>query len=139
METSASRHIAVHIGRPAEDVYDYAAQPSRWPEWARGLGHSMERAEGGWIAESSVLGRVGVVFTPRNDFGVLDHDVTLPSGEVVHNPVRVIVDGEGCEVVFTLRRRPGMSDEEFRGDEEAVFADLVALKRVMERGLTPPA
>ncbi|MFI9170898.1 SRPBCC family protein [Streptomyces lincolnensis] len=130
---SASRHIAVRIDRPAEDVYAYAAQPPHWPEWARGLGQSMERAEGGWVARSSALGRVRVVFTPRNELGVLDHDVTLPSGEVVHNPVRVIADGVGCEVVFTLRRRPGMSDEEFRGDEDAVFADLVALKRVMER------
>lgn len=79
------------------------------------------------------MGRVVVVFTPRNEFGVLDHDVTLPSGQTVHNPMRVIADGDGCEVVFTLRRRPGMSDEEFRRDGEAVSADLTALKRLMER------
>jgi hypothetical protein len=39
----------------------------------------------------------------RNDFGVLDHVVALPSGESVYNPLRVIPDGEASEVVFTLR------------------------------------
>jgi hypothetical protein len=47
--------------------------------------------------------------------------------------MRVIPDESGCEVVFTLRRRTGMSDEDFRRDAEAVSADLAALKRVLER------
>jgi hypothetical protein len=78
------------------------------------------------------LGRVVVAFARDNAFGVLDHDVTLPSGETVHNPMRVLADDPGCEVVFTIRRRPGMSDEDFRRDADAVRADLARLKRVME-------
>jgi hypothetical protein len=35
-------------------------------------------------------------------------------------------------VVFTLRRRPGLSDEDFRADTDAVAADLTRLKRVLE-------
>ncbi|MDT0346302.1 SRPBCC family protein [Streptomyces litchfieldiae] len=127
-----SRHISTHIDRPAQDVYDYASNPSHVPEWAAGLGSSIEETGGRWIADSP-MGRVEVAFAPRNEFGVLDHDVTLPSGEVVHNPVRVIADDTGCEVVFTLRRRPGMSDDEFRRDADAVTADLATLKRLMER------
>jgi hypothetical protein len=130
---SVSRHIGTHIDRPAGAVYDYASNPSHWPEWAHGLGSSMEQVHGQWIADSSALGRVVVAFAPKNEFGVLDHDVTLPSGEVMHNPVRVIGDGAGCEVVFTLRRRPEMSDEDFRRDADAVLADLTTLKQVVER------
>ena len=37
----------------------------------------------------------------RTAFGVLDHEVTLPSGVTVLNPLRVVPDGDGCEVVFT--------------------------------------
>jgi hypothetical protein len=33
-----------------------------------------------------------MAFVPRNEYGVLDHEVTLPSGESVHNPMRVIAD-----------------------------------------------
>jgi hypothetical protein len=78
------------------------------------------------------MGRVVVVFAARNEFGVLDHEVTLPSGETVYNPMRVTVDGTGCEVVFTVRRQPGMSDEEFERDTNAVSADLSTLKRLIE-------
>jgi hypothetical protein len=56
----------------------------------------------------------------------------LPSGGVVYNPMRVIAGRNGCEVVFTLRRRPGMSDAEFEEDAAAVAADLGRLKQVME-------
>jgi hypothetical protein len=96
------------------------------------LGGSVEKVEGQWIVESG-MGRVVVAFAPGNEFGVLDHDVTLPSGETFYNPMRVTADGSGCEVVFTLRRQQGMSDEEFARDANAVFADLTTLKRVMER------
>ena len=68
----------------------------------------------------------------RNDYGVLDHDVTLPSGEIIYNPMRVTKDGSGSEVVFTLRRLPGMSDEDFERDAKAVAADLARLKQVLE-------
>ena len=69
----------------------------------------------------------------RNPFGVLDHEVTLPSGEVVYVPMRVLPDGDGCEVVFTVRRLPDMSDEEFARDAGLVQADLTRLKHVLER------
>jgi hypothetical protein len=78
------------------------------------------------------MGRVTFAFVPHNDFGVLDHDVTLPSGETVYNPLRVIPDGEGCEVVFTLRQRAGMTDEEFQLDANAVAQDLATLRSLLE-------
>ncbi|MBR8639070.1 SRPBCC family protein [Streptomyces tuirus] len=130
--TRTSRHLGISIDRPAQEVYDYVSQPANVPGWAPGLARSIELVDGRWVGESP-MGRVEVVFTPRNDFGVLDHDVILPTGETVHNPMRVIADGPGCEVVFTLRRRPGMSEADFHRDAEAVSADLTALKRVLER------
>jgi hypothetical protein len=81
-----------------------------------------------------ISSRQVVTFAPRNEFGVLDHDVTLPSGETFYNPMRVTVDGTGCEVVFTLRRQPDMSDEDFERDAGAVLADLITLKGVLEAG-----
>jgi hypothetical protein len=80
------------------------------------------------------MGEITIEFTPENGFGILDHTVILPSGERVLNPMRVIpVGATSSEVVFSLRRRPGMSDEEFRNDATAVAADLAALKRILER------
>jgi hypothetical protein len=58
--------------------------------------------------------------------------VTLPTGETVYNPFRVIRDGDGCEVVFTVRQRPDMTDEEFARDADAVQKDLATLKSLVE-------
>ncbi|MCP3771173.1 MULTISPECIES: polyketide cyclase [unclassified Streptomyces] len=127
-----SRHIGIRIDRAVADVYAYASQPANLPAWAHGLGDSVERIDGRWVAESSPMGRVVVAFAPPNEWGVLDHDVTLPSGETVHNPVRVLVDGPGSEVVFTLRRQPGTSDAAFERDASMVAADLARLKELLE-------
>jgi len=126
-----SRHISEWIDCPAQRAYDYASDPANVPEWAPGLGSAVEQVGGTWFIESP-MGRVAVEFAPRNDFGVIDHTVTLPSGDVVNNPMRVIPDGEACEIVFTLRRQDGVSDEEFERDAAAVAADLKSLKRLLE-------
>jgi hypothetical protein len=129
--TSHSTHLSESIDRPADEVYEYASDPANLPEWAPGLGTSVEKVGEEWFVETS-MGRVGFAFVERNAHGVLDHDVTLPSGETIHNPMRVIRDGTGSEVVFTLRRLPNMTDEEFARDAEAVAADLARLKRLLE-------
>ncbi|MEU6429448.1 SRPBCC family protein [Microbispora sp. NPDC046973] len=128
---SESRHISVWIDRHAADVYEYASNPANLPAWAPGLGSSVENVDGQWYVETP-SGRVGLAFAKRNEYGVLDHDVTLPSGQVVHNPVRVIPDGDACEVVFTLRRLPGVNDEDFARDAGLVQADLARLKHILE-------
>src|SRR3978361_2142259 len=106
-----SRHLTVSIDRPATAVYAYARDPAHLPAWASGLAAGIRLEHGEWVADSP-MGRVLVRFVPVNEYGVLDHDVVLPTGESVLNPLRVLVDGEGSEVVFTVRRRPGMTAEE---------------------------
>ena len=130
--TVESRHLSERIGRPPQEVYRYASDPANLPHWAPGLGDSVEEIDGQWYVETST-GRVALAFAARNDFGVLDHYVTLSSGEVIYIAMRVIADEAGSEVLFTLRRRPGMTDAEFEGDATAVMADLARLKHILER------
>lgn len=85
-----------------------------------------------WVVRSP-MGEVTVQFAPANDLGVLDHVVTLPGGEAVFNPLRVVPAGpDWCEVVFTLRRRRDMTDADYEADAAAVAADLAMLKRLLE-------
>ncbi|WP_299035099.1 SRPBCC family protein [uncultured Pseudokineococcus sp.] len=129
-----SRHLSVVIAAPAEAVYAYAADLTHLPAWAAGLARSTVVQDGDhWFADSP-MGRVRVDPTPPNDLGVLDHTVTLPSGERVLNPLRVIPDGQHCEVVFTVRHRAGTSEEEHDRDCRAVLADLESLRSLLERG-----
>ena len=118
-----SRHVSVWIDAPPEAVYAFASDRAEMSRWAAGLA-------------DPALGAVDVEFAPPNTFGVLDHLVRLPSGEAVYNPMRVIPEGPGsqrCEVVFTLRRQPGVSDEAFEADAAAVTADLNTMRALLER------
>ncbi|NIZ92901.1 SRPBCC family protein [Kineococcus rubinsiae] len=129
--TTPSRHLSVHVDRPVQEVYDFVVEPSNLPRWSPGLGRAVEQVDGEWFVETPG-GRARIRFAPRNAFGVLDHDVLTPTGAEVHVPLRAIVDGDGCEVVFTLRRAPGMDDAEFERDTGLVTADLARLKEVLE-------
>lgn len=129
--SAESKQISESIDRPAADVYQYASDPANLPAWAPGLGSSVENNDGHWFVETPA-GPAGFAFVERNKFGVLDHEVTLPSGDVIYNPMRVVPNGDGCEVVFTLRCLPDMSSEDFERDAGLVQADLTRLKQVLE-------
>lgn len=128
-----SSHISTSIAAPAADVYAFVANAENLPRWAAGLSQSTVTRDGdGWVVDSP-MGRVFVRFAPLNSYGVVDHHVTLPSGEVVYNPLRVVANDRGCDVVFSLFRRDGMSDEEFVDDARRVQADLDELRRLFEK------
>ncbi|GAB3664749.1 SRPBCC family protein [Nocardioides korecus] len=126
-----SRHLSVVVRRSAPDVYDYAADPAHLPLWAQGLAEGDVEVQDGVLVVDSPMGRVRVAFVPRNDLGVLDHDVTLPDGSVVTNPVRVLAHPDGAEIVFTVRQLD-LTDEAFETDCATVLADLRRLRDLVK-------
>jgi hypothetical protein len=48
-------------------------------------------------------------------------------------PMRVFPNGEGAEVLITVFRQPGVSDEKFAEDTHWVRRDLEALKTLLEK------
>ena len=126
-----TRIISVSIDRPSREVYDFASDPANLPRWASGIGTSIKNINGEWIAKSPG-GPVKVRFTPRNNLGVLDHYVTLPTGAVIYVPLRVIPNGSGSELTLTLFRQPDMTEQKFQEDTNWVLRDLTKLKDIME-------
>lgn len=125
------RHISISIDRPPREVYEFASRPENLPRWASGLGGSIRRVGDEWIADGP-MGRMRIEFVGANGLGVLDHEVTLESGARFYNPMRVVANGEGSEVVFTLFRTSDMSAEKFAADARWVAKDLGKLKAVLE-------
>lgn len=125
--------LHVSIDRPADEVYAFVVDPRNLTQWAKGLSRSTLHQEGEqWVADSP-MGIVKIRFVPPNRFGVLDHDVTLPDGTVVTNPLRVQPNGDGAEVIFTLYRRAGVSDADYAEDAARIRTDLAKLKELLER------
>jgi hypothetical protein len=127
-----SRHVSQVIRCPATQVYDFAANLDNLPRWAAGLAQGEVARQGDLLMVDSPMGKVTVRFALHNKLGVLDHDVTLPSGTTVNNPVRVLSHPDGAEVVFTVRQLD-MTDDEFDRDTQTVADDLARLKNLLER------
>lgn len=128
-----SRHLSVVVHRPVDEVYGLAGDPTRLPEWAAGLATGEATIHDDEFVVESPMGRVRVRFVDRNPLGVLDHEVTLPDGTRVHNPMRVLPHPAGAEVVFSIRQLEDDDDEDFERDCAMVAADLGRLRRLLER------
>ena len=131
--THQVRHISVSIDRPPDEVYSFVSNPENLPKWATGLSGSIKKVNGEWIADAP-MGKVKIKFAEENKFGILDHEVVLESGVTINNPMRVIANGKGSEIFFSLIRQPGVSDEKFAQDAQWVEKDLKILKGLLEKG-----
>lgn len=130
-----SRTLNVSIACPPERVYEFVRDASNLPRWS--FFRSVARDADGWIL-GTAEGPVRLRYVERNPHGVLDHRVTLGSGVEVYVPMRVIANGGGSEVLFTLFRGLDTTDEAFAADARQVEADLALLAEVLE-GSAPDA
>ena len=133
MPIHPSRTISVSIDRDWREVYDFASVPQNFPRWAAGLGARFERSGEEWSAQDPDGHSIRIRFSRPNEFGVLDHVVIAEGGAENHNAMRVVANGTGAEVMFTLLRTPGMTADAFAADAAAVERDLNALKALLER------
>lgn len=130
-EIPASRHVSTVIDAEPQRVYEYAANPDHLRDWAAGLAAADEvRRDGDELIVQSPMGTVRVRFAESNSYGVLDHWVTLPTGEAVYNPLRVIAHPDGAEVIFTVRQLDA-TEGQFDADCAAVARDLQSLREIL--------
>lgn len=125
------RTLETSIARPLAEVYAFLAEPSNYPLWADGLCRAIARVGDRWIA-TTPEGEAEVRFTPYNPYGVLDHTVVFGGDRAVYVPMRVLANGEGATLTFTLLREPGMTDAAFAADAQAVERDLAKMRALLE-------
>lgn len=133
MTVAEARIIHISIAVAWRAVYDFASRPENMQLWAAGLAAGLRPEGDGWIGDGGPLGDIRVEFVPQNDFGVIDHDVTLADGRKIHNAFRIIPNGDGAEAIFSLIRQTEMDDAAFEADAAAVKADLETLKSLLEK------
>ncbi|OGN27225.1 MAG: hypothetical protein A2941_02390 [Candidatus Yanofskybacteria bacterium RIFCSPLOWO2_01_FULL_49_17] len=127
-----SKTLTVSINSNPKKVYEFISNLENMPKWAKTFCGSITKSNGEWIIETP-QGPMGIKIAPKNDLGILDHTVIPAPGVEVFVPMRVVPNGGGSEVVFTLFQQPDMSVENFAKDQEMVEQDLATLKQVMER------
>lgn len=126
-----SRTLSVSINCDPKAVYVFVSNGANLPRWATAFCKSAKPSKDGWLVDTP-QGSVTIRLAGKNAFGIVDHDVIPASGPAVHVPMRIVPNGSGAEVLFTLVRTPEMSDARFAEDLRLVEQDLATLKRVME-------
>ncbi|SRR6266540_1518484 len=126
-----SRTISVSIERDSRTVYEFVLNLENLPKWANTAFQSIKIQDGEWVVDTP-QGLAKVRITQRNDFGVLDHYVVLPSGMEVFVPMRVVKNDNGSEVMLTLFQTLDMSEKKFAEDVGMVERDLKNLKNILE-------
>ena len=130
--TQESRIVSHPIAASAAAVYAYASQMVNIPHWAAGLVTSIRQEHGQWFTDTPV-GRIRIRMAPLNEYGVLDHDLTLPDGVTTHNAMRVTPVGDGSLLHFVVLRPAAATDVEFERDCGLVAQDLKTLGQIVER------
>jgi uncharacterized protein YndB with AHSA1/START domain len=133
MTTYPVRHLSLTIEKPYTQVYAFLANPDNFAQWAHGLGTSFHHAGGhNWQAETP-SGPMTVSFPTPNPYGIVDHTVhPADDSPATYVPMRVLINGTGTEILFTLFQKPGVTDRTFTTDAETVMLDLHRLKSLLE-------
>lgn len=131
--TFQAKNISISIESPKDSVYHFASNPENLPKWLAFMKAISKKSPLVWVAETD-LGKIEIEFVPKNIYGVLDHTITLPDGTIINNTLRIVENGKGSEVIFTLFKMPGKTNEEFESDASLVSADLTTLKNILESG-----
>lgn len=133
--TRESQTLSVSVNRAADEVYTYMANVQHLATWAAGLCVAVVKNTGAntWLIHTPT-GEASVRFVEQNNFRIVDHYVKQGQDPEVYIPIRVLENEQGSEVIFTLFRLPGMNDERFEKDKQAVQKDLNTLKRILEAG-----
>jgi hypothetical protein len=125
------RHLSQSIACPLQRAYDFLCVPEHFCHWASGLASGMQLVDGQWLG-TTPQGKVRLTFSPPNAHGVLDHWVHITPQVSVYVPLRLVANGDGCELILSLFRQPGMSDERFEADAQWVMRDLLSAKQLLE-------
>lgn len=138
MATVTTETLRVTIDAPFSQVVLDLADPSSHPEWAteffagkstpiEGDEVMVEVPRMGGTARMKVdadtgSGRIDLYLAPEG----------VPYGPPL--PVRVVPNGDGVDVLFTLVRMPGQGDDEWANGLESMQRELMNLKHRHETG-----
>ena len=131
MHVQRAEVVHISILAPPQQVIAFLGDMNNWKTWAPWIRSVSRSSARDWTLDTEA-GPMKVRFVEQNSLGVLDHEVTLASGVMVLNSMRVLANGSGSELVMVVFQSPEASTEQFERDVQAVREDLARIKKVVE-------
>jgi hypothetical protein len=128
--TTRSDTRAVTIDVPANEVFEFVADPENLPRWAVGFCRAIRRdkeAPGRWIV-TTTHGDLPIRYVTDAALGVIDFYLSPAPGVEAAAFSRIVPNGAGAEYIFTQFQAPGMPDEVFDGQVRALVEELQVLR-----------
>jgi hypothetical protein len=126
-----SKTLSISINCEPGKIYKFVSNLENLSKWAKTFCRSVKKSDGKWVIETP-QGDVGIRLVEKNELGILDHYISPSAGVELLVPMRVVPNGSGSEVIFTVFQQSDMSNENFKKDIALVEKDLKSLKRSME-------
>ena len=123
----------VFIQRPADELFDFLAQPQNLPVWATEFCSDIRPHGNAWLA-TTPNGEITVRYRTDSEFGIVDYLLSPAPGIELLAASRVLPNDDGAEYTFTQFQAPGMPDAAFGAQVDALRLELANLKHLMERG-----
>ena len=124
-----TKTIAIHA-KPSQ-VVDFLADPMNLPRWAVGFAKGVRRDGDRWLVTTGA-GEMGVRILADHKMGVIDFFMSPAPGVEALAASRVVPSGDGVEYVFTQFQAPGMPDDVFAKNVQALAHELTVLKALLE-------
>lgn len=121
----------VSIEAPAAKVLNFIADGHNLPKWAIGFARAITQRNGDWIVTTGA-GEMSVRIDRHQESGAVDFWISPAAGVEVLAATRVLPRGAASEFVFTQFQAPGVPDDEFARNVQAVAHELTVLKALME-------
>lgn len=131
MPVFQSKTLTVSIDAPFDKVITDLADPATHPEWAKEffVGNAIEKNGEVLVTVPMMGGSVRFKIEANTKLGILDLFLSPENTKFgTPIPVRLIKNGSGVDVLWTLTRFPGMPDVAWENGLLAMQRELQALK-----------
>ena len=120
-----SRIISILVNKKTGDTFDAILNcPSKMMPDAK-------LTSDGWWSFSTPRGNAKLKFKENKSLGILDH-MFIDNESSWDVPMRIVPSGDESEVIITLIKPPGLTDERFNERVGEIEQAFVKLKKIIE-------
>jgi Polyketide cyclase / dehydrase and lipid transport len=130
---------SISIDAPVDAVLDLISDATRLPRWAPAFARSVRRDGDAWVAEAAG-GEKRIRVRVSREHGTVDYlRAGTPPGVDVGAFARVIPNGGGAEMLFTLFFADGTPERDVEDARAVVAVELQTVRALCERHAQPKA
>ena len=132
---SAIKHVDIQA--TPEKVFTFLANPLNWPQYAVVNLRSVSPGSDGWFNAVTKFGEGRIKVNGAKEFGILDHTWQDPQA-TWDAYCRVVSNGDGATVMFTLFQPPVMNDQQFDQAMQEMDIEMTKLKEILDHQAVYP-